>query len=99
MQDPEALRAMSQWLASLPLELVRRRGAHARLQESVDALLQPTDRTSRDKIERMLVAWGQGPGKRAEARAGSGSERPSLCDRSSCRRGAAARSEQRQARA
>ena len=60
MQDPEALRAMSQWLASLPLELVRRRGAHARLQESVDALLQPTDRTSRDKIERMLVAWGQG---------------------------------------
>ena len=60
MQDPEALRAMSQWLASLPLELVRRRGAHARLQESVDALLQPSDRTSRDKIERMLVAWGQG---------------------------------------
>ena len=66
MQDPEALRAMSQWLASLPLELVRRRGAHARLQESVDALLQPTDRTSRDKIERMLVAWGQGRGQKHE---------------------------------
>ena len=66
MQDPEALRAMSQWLASLPLELVRRRGAHARLQESVDALLQPTDRISRDKIERMLVAWGQGRGREQE---------------------------------
>ena len=66
MQDPEALRAMSQWLASLPLELVRRRGAHARLQESVDALLQPSDRTSRDKIARMLVAWGQGSGREHE---------------------------------
>ena len=66
MQDTEALRAMSQWLASLPLELVRRRGAHARLQESVDALLQPSDRTSRDKIERMLVAWGQVRGRQRE---------------------------------
>ncbi len=59
MEDTEALRAMSQWLASLPLELVRRRGAHARLQESVDALLQPPCRTCRDKIRGMLVAWGQ----------------------------------------
>ena len=67
MQDPEALRAMSQWLASLPLELVRRRGAHARLQESVDALLQPSDRTSRDKIKRMLVAWGEGSGRQRTA--------------------------------
>ena len=66
MQDPEALRAMSQWLASLPLELVRRRGAHARLQESVDALLQPSDRTSKYKIKRMLVAWGQGSGRKHE---------------------------------
>ena len=66
MQDTEALRAMSQWLASLPLELVRRRGAHARLQESVDALLQPSDRTSKDKIERMLVAWGQVRGRQRE---------------------------------
>ena len=66
MQDPEALRAMSQWLASLPLELVRRRGAHARLQESVDALLQPPDRASRHKIESMLVAWGQGSGRKYE---------------------------------
>ena len=66
MQDPEALRAMSQWLASLPLELVRRRGAHARLQESVDALLQPSDRTNRDKIRQMLVAWGQGSGRKCQ---------------------------------
>ena len=50
----------------LPLELVRRRGVHARLQESVDALLQPSDRTSRDKIKGMLVAWGQGRGRQGE---------------------------------
>ncbi len=68
MEATEALRSMSQWLASLPLELVRRRGAHARLQESVDVLLQPSDRyrSSLLKIRSMLVAWGQGCGRQGE---------------------------------
>ena len=45
VQDQEALRAISQWLASLL--------------ESIDALLKPSDRRGKVDIERLLVAWGR----------------------------------------
>ena len=60
MQDEEALQAMSLWVDSLPPELVRRRGVHQRLRESMDALLQPSTRATKYKIIKLLVAWGQG---------------------------------------
>ena len=66
VQDQEALQEMSQWLASLPHELVQRRGVYQRMRASIDTLLKQSDRTTKTEIRRLLVAWGQGRGHQNE---------------------------------